>query len=58
MATTRITGIKVNLARLTQHELDALMNMTADRIIDAKYDMEQLRKENQRRRQRQLDLGL
>ena len=58
MATTRINGVRINLPLLTEHELDALLNRTADRIADAKFDLERLQQEKERRAQRMLNLGL
>lgn len=58
MATTRINGIRYNLSSLTQYELDALLDMAAGRIASAQCDIQKLREEQNRRNQRQLELGL
>ena len=58
MATTRINGIKMNLSTMTEHELDALLDMAAGRIVAAQDDIRKLREEQSTRRQRMLDLGL
>lgn len=58
MASTRINGIPLNLAQLTEHELDALLTMAANRIATAQCDIEKLRQERERRNQHRLNLGL
>ena len=58
MASTRINGIRYNLSTLTEHELNALLDMAAGRIAAANCDIEKLREEQNTRRQRQLELGL
>ena len=58
MATTRINGIRYNLSTLTEHELNALLDMAAGRIAAANCDIEKLREEQNKRRQRMLELGL
>lgn len=58
MASTRINGIPLNLAQLTEYELEALLTMAANRIATAQCDIEKLRQERTRRSQQQLELGL
>lgn len=57
MAATRINGIRYNLATLTEYELDALLDMAAGRIASAQSDIIKLRREQESRANRRLELG-
>lgn len=53
---SRINGIAYNLKTLTNHELDALLDMAAARISSSQDDIELLKNEQNTRNQRMLDI--
>ena len=57
MATTRINGIRMDLTKMTEHELNALLDMAAGRIATAQTDIGKVLQEQNRRQYQQLALN-